>query len=381
MRVFGASGRNALLLIGALLVCGGAAHAQDVDSCLRLYGQSLDVLATIQFRCTVKTYLTVTGGARDELIREDLIFCRRDQGRWKIEHLKARSRDSRRQWREAQWDLVVTGDGSIRGQVAPDSKGNPRLLVTASGSKAVRRPLDHLREVQILFGQLADDDDKPLAEVILSGKNSARNVQLDGRPVVLVEADNAYGAQQVWFDPARNYWPVKMILTKRADDLEFGKPLATVNYDVVGYPPGVRKEIVRDFGNVTFTRFGERDMISGFTYTEGQSFLDGAAATTRSAVALEQFAYPDVNAADAFRLTMKIPDGTPVSMQDDPQVNYVWKNGAPVKRIEEAALKPFDSVTFVNSKGGWLRVITMAVCGIACVCLAIWLVRRRMAGA
>ena len=56
-------------------------------------------------------------------------------------------------------------------------------------------------------------------------------------------------------------------------------------------------------------------------------------------VKLDQVFLPQALSENDFRISIKIPNGTPVAMQDVPQIDYVWLDGKPVVNTDEIALR------------------------------------------
>lgn len=216
------------------------------------------------------------------------------------------------------------------------------------------------------FLQYNGTDKGPLLlhDLLRQAKLSARQEKVDGKPAWKIEATSKWGSHTVWLDPAASYLPLRIVQRKKGADLgTHGTPLNALKPFKGGlYYPAAKltaTEIIVD--SVKSRRVGGIDVFSEFTVRDAHRFDNGQAVTITEHVIVRDVKFdPDFTKQDPFTISTPVPDGNPVTVVGEENIQHEWRKGKVVKRIEPTALENLFGSQFRHS--GWRAGLTTALC-------------------
>lgn len=247
--------------------------------------------------------------------------------------------------RETSEERLFPGKGYIRVATLP--------MAVGVFAHAVRARLNELADTEkwmvyqdpiaVLNGRVkyngTDSGPLTLPEVLGKSKLSARKVNIDDKLLWVLEATGKWGSHTLWLDPAAGYLANRIEQRKKGADWgEFGKPLDSLQPYPEGdayFPAGRLTESTIIVDGVSTKRFGAVDVPIAFTVRDTKRFDNGQAVTLTSSVRVREVDFdPDFAKKDLFTISSPIADGTPVTVADEPNIAYQWRDGKIVKRVD-----------------------------------------------
>jgi hypothetical protein len=274
----------------------------------------------------------------------------------------------------ASVEYVVTPEATIYAQV-----DGPSLSV--SGSFTGKRPgTEYLYNSAFAFGYLVIDYNVSIADILRKSQCMVRSATHDGRPAVLLEGTGRYGSRKLWLDPARGYLPLRIEARKGPADLLGDKPVSMTTGGG-RFPEGNMTEVLLTVDNVRHEEIEGRHILAAFRQTITYKFTGNKTFVWTSEHELRDVDLsPDFDAPGAFLVSTEIPNGTPVYIDEAPNIPYRWADGRAVKGIDRRVVEATQNATFGDdTPSGTVAIALLSIVGIAAVCVAIGiaLMRRR----
>jgi hypothetical protein len=326
---------------------------------------------------TEKKYGNHAGSPPDQLFFSDSVRVWRDENRWKTS-----SESTSRYLQNGQLRTVQRADEWLqpaKGEflVSLDKTGG-----TATGALVRLHDLSEgeLRRAKaqtfcvVVTGYLSWDQ-LPLPETLRKATLTAKKVELDRRPVWLLEGRGPWGYHALWLDPAHEFLPRRIQARKEGADLieiDMGKVTS-----LAAFQNGDYTLYTKQFDADRFTVVQGREVIVGFTMITNYHAANGDVTAGREIVS-----FADVNLRpdftnDPFVLSCRIPDGLSVTVDEKRGIDHEWRNGQVVAKVNQAAVANLEGNRFVI--GSLLRPAVLLLCLLALACLGVtyWVRRRK----
>ncbi len=210
----------------------------------------------------------------------------------------------------------------------------------------------------------------PFVELFRDKSTTAQLETLSGKSTVRLNCKTKWGTATVWLDPAREYLPIRIALTKGLDDwLSRDKPVSSFPASSLNFAPKgqiiIGHEMTHDIdygpGNTIGPNLSIRNIrISRYKNGEETKYVTESKVT-------ELVLNPDFRSGKAFEIQTPIPDGTPVQVEEEPNILYEWQKGRVVKvGVNENYVAPV-----VVPGTPWWRW-PLAVIVVVCVLFGLW---------
>ena len=169
-------------------------------------------------------------------------------------------------------------------------------------------------------------------------RSSQKEILQDGEKPGLLCKNEEYECK-IWFDPAKDYAAEKISI-RRITPPELAVLFSTCEYTVQQFESidgrwfPVKFHVVESYtgGKV------ELNLPPGLELAISEEMKKPRPPrTTIADVTLSNIKFPTFS-SDDFRIKEAIPDGTPVSMQDALQIEYIWMDGKAVPKTDDAML-------------------------------------------
>ncbi len=317
-----------VLMTQVVSVVNGQSQVNSVEELARALDQLHTTPLSFELTATEKTFLVEGPLPVHSLVMRTNLFLTRDSGRWKCqfgEHVITTRRDGSTYWVEGLRELIFQDDSMICATwKSPDLDPDPEQFKSLSGCLNFKNRGPSATawipgRLAIVFGQfpntafaISESLRKATVQMMSDSKNWQAEFLNDGWTVSLsvnksnhhisklVMALETQRAPEEWPSNAVNkirIWPEPFRLQR----LEFSNFL----YDEVTQ---------RCVG------FDERTAVVGF---------DGGKCTYSTQVRVSDVELNPANTdKKRFEFTSKVPDGTIVSVIDDPDVDYQWQDGS-----------------------------------------------------
>jgi hypothetical protein len=199
--------------------------------------------------------------------------------------------------------------------------------------------------------------------------------------VFLLEANGRHGHYKLWLDPEVGYNPRRIEVRKQLGDLAGKKPLGSRPHDTsVGLWPEAREvafELIVD--SIAVDSLQGAHVITHFTQTQTQTFEQGATTVWKSVHSLSEIKLNPAFSPESFHVEMEIPNGTSITVDGEPNIQYRWYDGKIARVANPAALQNLRTAEYLEldeSHAGRritiLTAILLVVAGLGC-----WHLRRR----
>lgn len=233
-------------------------------------------------------------------------------------------------------------------------------------------------------GRTQWNDMRTFFEVIREDKTSIvkSTDTIQGKKLIVIKISNPWGTHQFWVDPAKNHVLIKMIQEKTGNDLVTeGKMLSQIKR---GQSDAGERGIVSirdEYVTQKTSLLDSKHYVSQFQRFCTTKYDDGLEFTVSNIFTLNNVKKVDAWPQDPFIFTAKIPDGTPVTAQDDKPIEYEWRKGAVVKKVNTGELDALGSSDFVKPQSSGLTRIVLLVAFLSAITgLIVWLALRRAKG-
>ena len=210
-----------------------------------------------------------------------------------------------------------------------------------------------------------------LVDALAGAARSQRSERVGQVDALFAEVKNKWGEHQVWLDPKRHYLPLRYKVTKRADDwIARDTKLSAVN------TPGrvVTTQAAVEVVATKIETVNGRPAIVGCRITTHETFESKPVwqAVTDVVIADRRDTVPDPG---VFKFTTDVPNGFPVTVQEQQQIAHVWKDGQVVKDVDPAVATQLGQARFFN---GRLRLLA-PLAALAALAVVGWFVIRARA--
>lgn len=233
----------------------------------------------------------------------------------------------------------------------------------------------------VIDGRIMFNDYQPLPKILSLSDTKVSNEVLNNVGTVVITATGKWGKHVLWLDPARNYVPLRVVQEKGPDDLiDDAKPLRSLSRDPYEKPPITYARYVQQFDATRVEKIGGRFVVTGFTRRAESTRSDKSESGTTETITITDVKPVEKWDTDPFVFSAKIPDGTPVTAQDDMPIEYEWRGGKIVKKVNAAAVAAVEAVEF-KPPAAWnvvnVLLFAAATVGIGGIGYLIW---RRASG-
>lgn len=312
----------------------------------------------------------------DRLVRQLLIKYWRDDRRARtLERCTYRSLNQGKlvdRLESTEW--LVTPELSVGVSRDPTTQKfeGPNLTATLPGPE--NDPLLRLLSGvgMFVFGGRIDVLGPTLSTSLADAKLTLVNDQVGGHNLARLDFENSWGIHAVWFDPTRDFNPVRA--TQRKESRHWVRP----NVALATLPDNP------SFGRITEM---EQDItVSGFRKVKDVWFVDAFEATltmatsrslsaeTKTVTRVAEISSDPTSGGNRFVITTVVPNGTPVVVQGQLPIMYEWKDGSVNKAVNKPAAEVLAKQEFKRTSWWW---VWPAVFVLIAFCVAVWVHRRR----
>jgi hypothetical protein len=371
------STRSILVLWFIVLSSDALAQEFEAPELLRLYEQTLKTFDKCTFTVTQKKYANHAGAPPDQLFYSDSVRVWRDENRWKaieestsryLQNGQLQTVQQAHEWMQPAKGEFMVGLDKIG--------GNPKSLLVRLHDLSegeLRRAKAHTFCV-VVTGYLFWDQ-QPLPETLRRATLTAKKVELDRRPVWLLEGRGPWGYHALWLDPAHGFLPRRILARKEGPDLiEIDTDKVT---SLAAFQNGDYKLYTTQLDAERFAVVRGREVIAGFTMISNTHAANGDVTTCREIVSFSDInPQPDFT-NDPFVLSSRIPDGFHVTVDEKRGINHEWRNGQVEATVNQAAVANLGGNRFVT--GSFLRpaVLLLSLLALICLGVAYWFRRRK----
>lgn len=230
---------------------------------------------------------------------------------------------------------------------------------------------------KLIFGYV--DHRRTLVEVLSEGERDPAKESAGMAKCIAITSKTPYGIYTAWLDPRHGYLPKRIEVLKQGDDrLADGTPINQCPPSKAGsiWPTGQLIEIRQVIENITFTEFAGMPVLKALTDTKTSYFEGDLQLKERSEFLVEEFRKPQ---ARDLSITVPIPENTAVTVFQNPQIKYLWRNGEIVPDTTPAAIRTLDHLSHSRSSTGGIQYGLIALNVVVVLLLAFWIIRRRRA--
>jgi hypothetical protein len=222
----------------------------------------------------------------------------------------------------------------------------------------------------------------PLPEVLRkANKLTATRTTLEKKPCWLLEAQGEWGNHSLWLDPDRDFLPRRMVLVKENKARVYVSPgkiftIATMpaNFN------GPWKRSVQQFDAARFELVGGRHLVTAWKLTREVTSINTTSRFWTDVVLSDINLNPNFT-KDTFRLTTPVPDGMRVTVDEQRGIDFEWRDGKVVKKVNQAAAANLEGNLFRAGSGGWRNLLVGGGLVAAVLLLGgVWWYRRRLTG-
>jgi len=167
---------------------------------------------------------------------------------------------------------------------------------------------------------------------------------------VVLRVKSRLGNCSIYCDPLRNYLPLKIEDVKDTTHLSVdGIPFGSIPADDGGPIHEIRTTVTAQTIEMVSGRSIPKRFSTEFKLSHGKRKLENSDRHDVLITKFEIMNHPD----SYFRPRTPIPNGQRVSVEDQPQIPYEWRDGQVVKVVDPETLAGLDQARF-RSDRGWL---------------------------
>jgi len=245
--------------------------------------------------------------------------------------------------------------------------------------------LEHLDSMlQALFGTLSCDDGRDIASLLYFGRSTAVvDDKIEVFPVKRITGNSVYGTYVVWLDSLAGNAP-RHIEVHKTDHHLFGRMLLRNSWSnrLPGYRGPNRQlwdyRFEVDKIKLETVPGSDRSIMTSFEVRETIQFNRGSAMSLRRTVVKLSNVRLECSDLD-LDPALAIPDGTPVRIEDSPDIKAEWRDRAVFRIADQGALERFEGVDLSKigpRRNPWL----IGLNGVVFLALVyVWFARRRHA--
>ncbi|MFQ3591683.1 MAG: hypothetical protein SNJ82_00640 [Gemmataceae bacterium] len=228
--------------------------------------------------------------------------------------------------------------GAVSGVARRDKKSNQDLLID---------DLAPLIQPNLLYGGQSlfywlERDAKP--EYTIDREKVGKT------DTVVLRVKSRLGNCSIYCDPLRNYMPLKIEDVKGTTHLSVdGVPFGSIPADDGGPIHEIKTTVTAQTIEMVSGRSIPKRFSTEFKLSHGKRKLENSDRHDVLITKFEIMNHPD----SYFRPRTPIPNGQRVSVENQPQIPYEWRDGEVVKVVDPETLANLDQVQF-RSDRGWL---------------------------
>jgi hypothetical protein len=380
-----ASQRACLWTVWAAALVAPAAQARpDVADCIagaeRFERRYERIAATIETRAYILQAFDEGDGSipADRLVRSDSIkFWRDDRTARSLGHITYRRMDRGRVAERVELtECLVTPEQSLLISRDP-ARAQEGPGVTAQSTGAANDSLLRLLSGvgTFIFAGRIDYLGPGLVERLTAAKPTAAADRLNGRAVERVDFEDAWGVQAVWFDPARDYHPVRV--TQRKQPHHWVRPHFRMNQVPDNPRFGRMTEMDLDLVVTGLRQIQGAWYATGFEIRKKNTTSETQPIETKDVTRIVEIS-PDPRAGgNQFQVTTPVPNGTRVTVDNQTQIRNEWRNGEIVRSVNQPAAETLAQQEYQPPSRWWVwpAILILAT---GCVAYLVWLRRRLM---
>ncbi len=361
------------LLLVAMMCCGpaGAQDPQNPQELLARTEETLQKFERGQYVASVSVRRKGEEFPEETQVREARWEVRHDGDRWRLVcdgESTARQRGKTFQDKR-KIEYVFSPEGSLLVDLDPKTRDVTAVIARKRLNEESRRMVFMEDDFMWVYGHLQGNGLKSyLPAALRESSLTARASDLAGTSTWLVEGKGPYGTYQVWLDPKEGYLPRRVELRKTGSDLFGKKPVSAI--------AGLHQVTV----TIAVQRFEHVDQVpimAEFSIEHKQEYADHEV-MVRSMSKLSKISLSgDLASPNAFQVAAKIPNGTPVQVDDALHLDYIWKDGQIVNVVDSELLSQLGGHGFLGGFGlgrFWLVAVNLLVFSAG---LCVWIWRRR----
>lgn len=317
--------------------------AAEVDDVLGALETWFSTNSTIEFDCVGEE--SFEGGffvASPSITSTTTVHCKRSESLWVIDRFErfikvvngqAVSYQSRKQYvstDELRLQIQFGQSGEIDGVLGAISKDDTNL----------RRYDTHLRDSGLAFGRLRCNGEPSLSDVLRS--SSPVTVKADERGsagATILEAHGKYGRHRVWVDG--DGCPRRIVVEKEASDILGKATVGEIGSREVGglFPAEYRRRQTTTVDPIKYDYGDGAPLLKMFGIVDEIEFDKGSRVRISTQVTYSNVVRPNAIPASQFKPTVPIPNDTAIAVLGSPGIQYVWKDGSIVARVDENAVR------------------------------------------
>jgi len=218
-----------------------------------------------------------------------------------------------------------------------------------------------------------------LLQILKGSSSSTRRFLHQDKTIWVLEGQSEWGQHSIWFDS--ELAPYRIMQVKKLDDwIEPDLPISrTREFDGRLFPKAHLRAITRSLEVIGLERVGDKIVPTTFVLKEEHDFDNRERVSFRSDITFSEIKLqPDLSHKLApFAVSTRIPDGTPVTVQNRGGIAYEWRDGQIVKSLNQPSVRRLEGNWFQRNSV-WARVLLLGTILVAAL-VTIWYLRRRQA--
>lgn len=225
--------------------------------------------------------------------------------------------------------------------------GQDALMAQFGGNAALRRGSSIPQALPALEGFAAADYVGLLQIIRSASKVSSSREAVDGHDCIAVHAvSDDYGDYRLWFDPAFDYYPVKIVVQKSGENYWSGRRLSEARNFAsakTGAPVGSRY-VTFAMDRAKFDQIGGGWFPAECHISRLQMLEDGS---SHRIDGVSRRLALDLGPQPAAEFAAHLRQGARLSNLENPQIPYCWQDGKPVPLVDQATLRHMDKTADV----------------------------------
>jgi hypothetical protein len=200
--------------------------------------------------------------------------------------------------------------------------------------------------------------------------------------LIVIKIMNPWGTHQFWVDPARNHVLMKMVQEKTINDfVTEGKALSQIRRGATDAPAKSIVMIRDEYVTQKTGLLNNKHYVSQFQRFMLTKYDDGTETKFSNTFTLNNVKQVDSWPKDPFVFTARIPDGTRVTAHDCKPIEYEWRKGAVVKKVNTGELEALETSDFVKPQSSsYTRIAILVAILSLFACVIAWLTIKKVKG-
>jgi len=175
---------------------------------------------------------------------------------------------------------------------------------------------------------------EPLPEVLRKSRLTAKVEVLEGRRLHVVGGSSPWGYHAVWLDLERGGLPRRIVQRKHAQDKMMDWTLATIPKEL----GGPEKLFLQQLDVTNSALVDGKPVVTGFTLVQQSESQQGGILKEEYDVTMESWDLNPDFGRDPFVPSIVIPNGHPVTVRGQTHIDYEWRDGKIVKKVNDGTL-------------------------------------------